>query len=243
MKNTDTLLHFRTQDQATIFLDEMVGQISDGHWENSRPQDHWKVWCEATVIVDPDQQGRNFYALRTNYNLLSKDLLSVVGERIIVLVKMGRAFGADNARILSEYLFDFTGVGEDRYEKYTYTGPRDYLYEKKPDGSFNMNSPHYDHIRAVITQYKDQVQAIAETDTYTRKDMLTDLREMREAMQTMIPTSIPVPEHSVISEAPFVKPICKLTETDGNVFSLAGKVSSTLRRPDLATKPRNFNPS
>ena len=92
MKNTDVVLKFKTQDQVTSFENEIMGQISDGHWENSRPHNHWKVWCDATVSVDPNVQGRNFYPSR-KYNLLSKEMLSVIGERIMVLVKMGRAFG------------------------------------------------------------------------------------------------------------------------------------------------------
>ena len=36
------------------------------------------------------------------------------------------------------------------------------------------------------------------------------------------------------------KPICKLVGTDGNVFSVIGKVSSTLKKVGLATQASEF---
>jgi len=193
MKNTNTVLKLRTQDQVTIFNDEICGQLSDGHWENSRPHDHWKVWCNATVEVDPNVQGRNFYASR-KYNLLAKELLSVVGERIINLVKMGRAFGPENARILSDYLFNFTGqtTNQDEYShysKYTYTGAPKYLYEQTENEngvkSYKCNGEYYDRVRAVIEKFSSvQIKSAVEVINYTRKDMLADLREIKTAMQT-----------------------------------------------------------
>jgi hypothetical protein len=198
------VLRLRTQDQVTIFKDELSGQISDGHWENSKPHDHWMVWCGAEVIVDSNLQGRNFDAKRVNYNLLSKELLSVVGERIIVLVKMGRAFGAENARILSDFLFTFQG-SDTRYENYVYTGPKAYIYEKKG---------HFNNVRSTIERYTpEQIKAAAEADTYTRKDMLADLREIRTAMQTKLETSPEVqsnitiePWRQTVSNGKAVKP-------------------------------------
>jgi len=37
------------------------------------------------------------------------------------------------------------------------------------------------------------------------------------------------------------KPTCKLTETDGNVFSIIGKVSSCLKRAKMNTEAEEFS--
>jgi hypothetical protein len=88
-----TTLNVRNEAQK-VLMEELDGQISDGMWENARPMDHWIVWCDAEVVVDPTNVGRDFYAMKDNYNLTSKDLLDVVGDRMIadVIAKTGKPY-------------------------------------------------------------------------------------------------------------------------------------------------------
>ena len=87
-------IRVRTQAQKWLLVNELQGQISDGHWENSSPQDHWQPWSNANVIVDPKNVGRNFHARKDNYQLNAKDLLEVVGDRMISEAsgKMGESY-------------------------------------------------------------------------------------------------------------------------------------------------------
>lgn len=71
-----TTIAFATAAQLLLWTSELRGQISDGHWENSRPHDHFRPWCDAKVIVDPQNLGRDFYAPKENYNFTSPDLLT-----------------------------------------------------------------------------------------------------------------------------------------------------------------------
>ena len=82
MTNNGEVLAFRNAIQAKLW-EELDGQISDGYWENARPYNHWRVWCRATVIVDPVNVGRNFYAEKDNYNFNSSELLEWVGDRML----------------------------------------------------------------------------------------------------------------------------------------------------------------
>ena len=63
-------LHFRTIAAANLFSVEITGQLSDGAWENTRPFDHWKYWCDADVVVD-GKLGHEGHPMKTNYNLKS----------------------------------------------------------------------------------------------------------------------------------------------------------------------------
>lgn len=76
------VLRVRNLAQA-IHMTEIDGQLSDGNWENARPENHWRPWCDAIVVVDPENVGRNFYARKTSYRLNDKDLLDVVGPRML----------------------------------------------------------------------------------------------------------------------------------------------------------------
>lgn len=70
-----------TMAQKYLLRDELQGQISDGHWENSGGE-AWQDWSNAKVIVDPKNPGRNFFTRKDNYQLNAKRLLDVVGDRM-----------------------------------------------------------------------------------------------------------------------------------------------------------------
>jgi len=75
-------IRVRTQAQKWLLEDELKGQISDGQWENTSGNP-WEDWTSAKVIVDPKNPGRNFNTAKDNYQLNKKELLDVVGGRMI----------------------------------------------------------------------------------------------------------------------------------------------------------------
>lgn len=92
-----------TVEQKVLLTEELMGQISDGMWENSGPQDHWEVWSGATVVVDPKHVGRNFNARKDNYQLNSSALLDIVGDRMVESVRAETGDQTfDNARMRQE---------------------------------------------------------------------------------------------------------------------------------------------
>ena len=82
-------IRVRNEAQLILLVDEMFGQFSDGHWENS-PGDPWREWVRNEVIVDPDNVGLNFHPRKRGWGLTNKDLLEVVGDRMVASVRDGR---------------------------------------------------------------------------------------------------------------------------------------------------------
>ena len=83
-------IYFRNQNQVTLWNNELLGQLSDGCWENAKPLDHWIIWhnCDAKV-AEGVSVGRDFsYCGKQNYNFTDKDLLNVVGQRMIQSVRL-----------------------------------------------------------------------------------------------------------------------------------------------------------
>ncbi|MCD6214568.1 MAG: hypothetical protein J7J46_06290 [Candidatus Desulfofervidus sp.] len=80
------IINFRNKRQVTLYECELKGQISDGYWENARPYDHWKIMCRAEAKVG-DPLGPNFRPRRA-YNFAAKDLIEVVGHRMLFQVKL-----------------------------------------------------------------------------------------------------------------------------------------------------------
>jgi hypothetical protein len=87
----DLTIAFDNQAQVILYECELKGQISDGFWENSRPHDHWKKPSAAAAFVSRGNTGPNFYTSR-KYNFANRDLLNVVGNRMIAYVKTFTAF-------------------------------------------------------------------------------------------------------------------------------------------------------
>ncbi len=88
---TDKIV-FANNVQKALWENQLRGQISDGVWENSRPYDHYKVWCnaEVTVAKNGEPTGRNFWAQKDNYNLLAP--IEYIGERMLVTAALGEMF-------------------------------------------------------------------------------------------------------------------------------------------------------
>jgi len=102
-------IRVRTQAQKRLLEDELKGQISDGKWENSS-NTGWAQWTSAKVVVDPKNVGRNFHAIKDNFQLNAKDLLDVVGDRMIENVREKTGNTAYNERQLNEDLKDLRTI-------------------------------------------------------------------------------------------------------------------------------------
>lgn len=87
MKTNEMIFAVESQAQYFLFCDELCGQLSDGHWENTTPFKHWEPWAETDVIVDPQNPGRNFKPIKDNYRFTDQRLLDVVADRMIENVR------------------------------------------------------------------------------------------------------------------------------------------------------------
>lgn len=185
-------LFLRTIEQVALFKMELSGQISDGHWENSRPHDHWQQWCRAEVKVAPTgtKPGRNFWAKRETYGLTSSQLLSVVGGRMLGQVRLTQQFGLKAAEEMESCL----GCGEDGKFTPTFDDPAGYA----KDGN--------EYWSEKVARLKKYDLKVAETHAlhgnYGKKELLSDLREIQAAMKNYVETKDLPAEEVSKSEAP-----------------------------------------
>jgi len=155
-------------EQAILWENEIAGQISDGFWENASPRDHWQVWCDAEVIVDEDNMGREFWARRTMYNLTNPELLAVVSKRMLAYVRIGRAYGREHVHDL-HYLLDLDG---------NYQGIPKWLATGK-------GGPRDQKLIAKLKAIDPKLFKLTLSDTsYTEKDLKRDLCRLKLAMRT-----------------------------------------------------------
>lgn len=102
-------LYLPSMETKIIFMCEMQGQISDGMWENSRPFGHWKKWSSLTwddVIVSSELFGRVFEVPFSKYAFSDRELLKIVGKRLLFKIKLYHMYPQVVEPILKENHWD-----------------------------------------------------------------------------------------------------------------------------------------
>ena len=148
---------------------EITGQLSDGAWENSKPDDHWEFWNNLLPRLGiPEVKSRD-RCKKDGYNLAG--LIEYVGDRMVQYGRFGKAVGEDILIMGGEVrstVEDFPKEGPFNLEEWK---------QKQIDGKDWRSKDYYwkgleqKHIDAF---YNTQ---------YSEKDMRKDLAYIKEAMK------------------------------------------------------------
>lgn len=169
MSTMNRQLNVRNVRQKILFEHELSGQISDGKWENSRPHSHWIPWCDASVVVDPKNVGRNFQPDRDSYNFNDADLIDIIGDRMLAYVRIGLKFGQCYVSIFDTLVFDGAVRGIPDYKGNYWDVKRAEI--KKALSDLNVSLSY--------------VRAVVESDhVYGGNDLVNDLRDLKKIVKT-----------------------------------------------------------
>jgi len=169
-------LNVANLEQKIIFCCEMVGQISDGWWENTRPMDHWRPICQIgnwnNVDIDPLNTGFTFRFIgKNNYNFADPELLKIVGPRMIFKIK--------SALMYPEVVLPILESGNH------WLIPSSL---KCLEGILNSNDPYYVSEASKLRNYgltTGMLMNVANNeDLYTMKDLRRDCRELMKIIRT-----------------------------------------------------------
>lgn len=174
MKKSNSKMVVRNMAQKISFMCEMQGQLSDGMWENTRPHNHWKVWCDVKwndVTIDklnPGVHGRLLNAIKNNYNFASNDLLSIVGDRMIMKINLWKKYGEKVETLLEndhwcipDNVFEYNRIAKDKNDYYTKK------MKKLHDAGITLND------------IKE-----AQNGPYTMKDLKKDMADLKKIIKT-----------------------------------------------------------
>jgi len=167
------IINFRNEVQVALYECELKGQISDGHWENSRPYDHWIRMCKAKAKVG-EPLGPNFYPMRT-YNFAAKPLVDVVGQRMLFIAKLKMLFPHLSYQTIRE-LDDLVDceTGESRVKELVELAKERDYWEKKLaiiKQSLNVGTEQ---------ELEDVVKRIIDFKGYDLRKLRKDLRDMSQ---------------------------------------------------------------
>jgi hypothetical protein len=167
---------FRNDVQKALFDIELAGQISDGHWENASPTDHWMVWCNATTIVDKDNVGRDFHPKRDYYGFSSPQLLDVIEGRMLAYARMTLAFGIDAATKIANFHFNDDATGAFSVPTDEECARSEYFADKRAK------------LHALLAELNMSVEDISivciNNDIMNHKQLVRELRDMSKICRT-----------------------------------------------------------
>lgn len=165
--------------QLILLECELKGQISDGKWENARPYEHWRPPCRAEVTVaEPGEKvGINFTS--KPYNFVDKELLEIVGDRMINAVKFHTAY--PNISTNNHWDFSFNGPTAQKLtiDVIGWLKSTDDYYQKKAKKVMEALKVSTTGELVMAMQKVDQVQ-------YTMKDLKKDLKELKVIFKTRL---------------------------------------------------------
>ncbi len=89
-------ISFPTRSACAVWRAEILGQMSDGMWENTAPHDHWEFWHRLRTVVNVgapagvklDEGKYAPYNQKTSYGI--SGLYDIIGDRMVAYGRMGR---------------------------------------------------------------------------------------------------------------------------------------------------------
>lgn len=87
-------IYLPTPSAIALWQGEILGQMSDGMWENTKPDNHWVFWGKMNVALGTPKLDSSEPPVKSSYNLAG--LLEYVGDRMVNIGRMGKA-GADES--------------------------------------------------------------------------------------------------------------------------------------------------
>jgi len=138
------ILTVANMEQKLIFWIEMMGQLSDGYWENSEPRDHWKPWCNIKwndIKVGSPIGTKGGYPPKRNYSFSAKNLLDIVGDRVVLKINLWKKLGAKIEKVLKDNHWSIPDDGvisDNKREKFAKLGLTKEVMQAAKEGPYTM---------------------------------------------------------------------------------------------------------
>lgn len=178
--------------QSNLWNCEIVGQLSDGAWENTRPFNHWEAWSDANVKIGPVVGYYGFRPLKTQY-ALDTQLIPYVGGRMLVWGAAGYAkidLSIDrNAESAYEYFFttyDDHKPGDliNKIKTMEFEALEKMFLDRAENETWIK--PYADYYIKEKNNFK-RVYDIIKSSSYSQGNLKADLNELKVAMNNNLP--------------------------------------------------------
>ena len=165
------ILYLPTYSAIAIWNWEITGQLSDGAWENSKPDNHWRFWADLFTKLGRPEVQSNKNPMKIGYNL--SGLIQYVGDRMVDYGRFGKAVEENIEKLGSEV--------RSTVEEFPEEGPfnlREFKENMIKNKSWRKDSYYWKGLtQKMVDAYYDV--------SYTEKDLRKDLSEIKKAMKSI----------------------------------------------------------
>lgn len=180
-------IRFANRAQEILFECELKGQISDGFWENALPHDHYKMMCAAHVSHAHDADatgavvGKNFRPMR-KYDFTNRELLDIVGQRMINFVKVYMAF----PELSYDNHWDYACETDKPISEELGRNVEIWLRSQDQHASWLHSKAQAVLLALKVKTVEELVEKLKAADAvnYTMTDLRRDLKEMKEIVNS-----------------------------------------------------------
>lgn len=155
---------FITCSAYAVWIGEILGQLSDGMWENAAPYDHWEFWWDLEPRIGPVakvESSKSWACKKTGYNLAG--LYECVGDRMLAYGRMGRV--TPDPELIKAASYMPPTFGE--------------WLANKVSGVWK-----HDWVKPYMEPVTERVALAFYATTYTMKDLRADIKVIKTAMKT-----------------------------------------------------------
>jgi len=158
---------------------ELLGQFSDGYWENSRNQS--ERFLSEVEITDGEEctefEAPYIPSSYKGYNVNNTELLSYIGDRMLIKSRLAKVLNIYNFHGIEYFVERFNeGTTVEDVEK-------ELNILKESSGDYFKNKAKLAEVFLNKVGIENFVEAINNTNAYTMKDMRKDLREITKALK------------------------------------------------------------
>lgn len=172
------IVYVQNKIQKALLDGELMGQISDGMWENSKPYDHYIPWARAKVMIGGQGTKGISTWVKRNYNFLNSELLNVVGDRMLGMARLIKKFpniGGQEKLISIANSFADSVMGMD--------------YEKLSDLREYSKKGAKELMKVTKASFQDLILIVNDNSLYSGSDLRKDLKEIKTSFQTVLDES------------------------------------------------------
>ena len=191
-------IEVENQSQKNLLIHELIGQFSDGKWENSN-NESWKLIDENKIHITGKLQTSGtkcYYNYRggcrawKHWSCNNKELLECVGDRMLGFAKLGRS-GYEFPTYVGYFIEELCTIDSDgkNLKEVTVQHIMDKIEQLK-DTAARDNGDYYDRKYKQVKEFFDgqeeQIALILSSADYQMKEMRKDLKAITCALKNHV---------------------------------------------------------
>lgn len=86
----ESVIYFKSEEALALYAQELIGQLSDGLWENSWISSEYRFFTDAKLVLKPNEEvgyvNKEYYRPAKKFDFTTKILRECIGDRMLNII-------------------------------------------------------------------------------------------------------------------------------------------------------------